>query len=386
MFRKTIVLLGLLSLIACTKEPITQIQQPLQITELRTADEVLQFAQQEMPEAFPPEEIARIKSLLNDEDMLEFRSGNTVTVPAGSVDALADAIAEAGEGGTVVLEAGTHTESAQLIIDSKVRIKGEEGSELTLHAPDILDYTASIQPGIITHGVGTLIEGISITPDVTIGGVGIWNTGNKAIVRECTFNGFQIAILNNGGNQFKVHHNDITSSDIWFTNEVADAYGVVIMNGNSCSITNNTVRQSVFGIWECVKGGICMGNETSGNFYGHILCKVPEAYIAYDGTVVGAAEPANHWIIALNNSHDNLYGGFVTIDGAYGNLLVANTASNNGSYDFDFVGDSERFGFLTPFTHDNRGYFKPEQTVKDCGTNNKLFGGTQVDIAADPCM
>ena len=175
MFRKTIVLLGLLSLIACTKEPITQIQQPLQITELRTADEVLQFAQQEMPEAFPPEEIARIKSLLNDEDMLEFRSGNTVTVPAGSVDALADAIAEAGEGGTVVLEAGTHTESAQLIIDSKVRIKGEEGSELTLHAPDILDYTASIQPGIITHGVGTLIEGISITPDVTIGGVGIWN-------------------------------------------------------------------------------------------------------------------------------------------------------------------------------------------------------------------
>ncbi|MEZ4897563.1 MAG: hypothetical protein R2806_12035 [Saprospiraceae bacterium] len=49
--------------------------------------------------------------------------------------------------------------------------------------------------------------------------------------RSC---GFQIAILNNGGNQFKVHHNDITSSDIWFTNEVADAY-VVIMNGNSCT-------------------------------------------------------------------------------------------------------------------------------------------------------
>ncbi|MEZ4897562.1 MAG: hypothetical protein R2806_12030 [Saprospiraceae bacterium] len=130
-----------------------------------------------------------------------------------------------------------------------------------------------------------------------------------------------------------------------------------------------------------------MGNETSGNFYGHILCKVPEAYIAYDGTVVTNCR--NRPItgsIALNNSHsDNLYGGFVTIDGAYGTGSQLHFPTIL-EFDFDFVGDSERFGFLTPFTHDNRGYFKPEQTVKDCGTNNKLFGGAQVDIAADPCM
>lgn len=386
MTKKTIVLLGLVSLFACSKEPIAKMEAPLQTTELRTPEQVLEFAQQEMPEIFTPEYIAQAKSQLKDDQQLEFRSGTTVSVPAGSTDALAAAIADAGEGGTVILEAGMHTETAQVTVETKVRIKGEDGAEMVLHALDILDYNTPIYPGILITADGVVIEGISFSPDVTIGGIGIWNEGNKMAVNNCVFNGFQVSLLNNGGIQWRVHHNDITSSDIWFSNELADAYGIINMNGHSASITNNNVRQSVFGIWECAQGGIAMGNETSGNFFGHILCKVPEAWIDYSGTLVGAAAPANHWIVALNNSHDNYYGGIVTIDGAYSNLLVANTTSNNANYDFEFVGDSERFGFLTPFTHDNRGYFKPGQTVKDCGVDNKINGGIQIDIEADPCF
>lgn len=57
-------------------------------------------------------------------------AGAQVTLPAGSVDALAAAIAAAGNNGTVIVESGMHVESAQVVINSRVSIVGEPGAVL----------------------------------------------------------------------------------------------------------------------------------------------------------------------------------------------------------------------------------------------------------------
>ena len=53
-----------------------------------------------------------------------------LTLPAGSVDQLAAAIAEAGPGGEVVLAAGIHKISGTVIVDIPVSIVGEDGAIL----------------------------------------------------------------------------------------------------------------------------------------------------------------------------------------------------------------------------------------------------------------
>jgi nitrous oxidase accessory protein NosD len=53
-----------------------------------------------------------------------------VVVPAGSVDELAAAIADAGPGGEVVLAAGHHKISGTVMVDIPVSIVGEEGAIL----------------------------------------------------------------------------------------------------------------------------------------------------------------------------------------------------------------------------------------------------------------
>ncbi|MEM9888690.1 MAG: hypothetical protein AAF849_22530 [Bacteroidota bacterium] len=78
--------------------------------------------------------------------------------------------------------------------------------------------------------------------------------------------------------------------------------------------------------------------------------------------------------------------GYLIIDGAAENYLVGNVAGNNGTYDFEFAGDSERFGFLTPTSVGNRAFISNEYTVKDCGIDNEITGGIVIGVADDPCF
>ena len=72
---------------------------------------------------------------------------------------------------------------------------------------------------------------------------------------------------------------------------------------------------------------------------------------------------------------------------AVNNLLQANSASNNALYDIELTGDSYRFGFLTPRSHDNTVKAAPfgNLKIKNCGDNNVVMGGQLVDNTADPC-
>ncbi|MEK7256045.1 MAG: hypothetical protein AAB316_14935, partial [Bacteroidota bacterium] len=73
-----------------------------------------------------------------------------VTVPAGSVDALAAAIAQVCINGTVTLAAGTHTENAGVTISKNVTIVGEDGAILKVKShletePDGITSAIAVQ-------------------------------------------------------------------------------------------------------------------------------------------------------------------------------------------------------------------------------------------------
>ena len=67
----------------------------------------------------------------------------TVTLAAGSVDGLAAAIAEAGPGGKVIIEAGLHRESGSVLINSPVSLIGEPNAIIESTTPT--DPMASLQ-------------------------------------------------------------------------------------------------------------------------------------------------------------------------------------------------------------------------------------------------
>ncbi|NJL77386.1 MAG: hypothetical protein HC892_22495, partial [Saprospiraceae bacterium] len=82
---------------------------------------------------------------------------------------------------------------------------------------------------------------------------------------------------------------------------------------------------------------------------------------------------------------DNLNVGFLVIDGAKNNYLSGNEGGNNGTYDFELAGDTERFGFFTPTSVGNRAIVGSAYTVKDCGLDNVVTGGIKIDTAVEPC-
>ena len=104
------------------------------------------------------------------------------------------------------------------------------------------------------------------------------------------------------------------------------------------------------------------------------------------GRPYGSAEPGSEWQVVNNYAAGN-YWGYLVIDGAHHNTLNNNAAAGNAVYDLEMVGDSLRFGFPTPPAHDNAaniGAYR-DMKVKDCGINNRIVGGTPVDITQDPC-
>ncbi len=104
------------------------------------------------------------------------------------------------------------------------------------------------------------------------------------------------------------------------------------------------------------------------------------------GEVIGAEFPATDWIAKWNNCTDNQWG-YLAIDGAMGCKMIHNDASNNAAYDVELAGDSERFGFFTPTSSNCTAIInEPQIVVKDCGLNNTVIGGTQVDTTLDPCF
>ena len=371
-------LVASLSFYSCSKDDKT----------LPTDNAVVNIAQVRQDVQKTMQEVEAIQGIRS----LETRSvAQFIVVPANSTNALAQAIQNAGEGGIVYLRTGLHTETARLRINQRVVLIGEDGAILkikTMPKPVNANGTQSLEVAIhVANAPRTLIQNIDIQPIDANGGAAILlENATESAVMNCTISKQQHGILVEKSDRLTLMRNKITITSLWQTGEIADAHGIVIINGTSAYVADNTISNALFGVWACDKYGTFERNTTTRNYIGLILCNVPaSSYVLPSGTLTGSATPATLWKTRNNTSTDNLTAGYLVIDGANNNILEGNQAARNGTYDIELTGDSYRFGFLTPRSFNNRVVVQGNQKVKNCGVNNTVIGGNLVNNSIDPC-
>lgn len=313
-----------------------------------------------------------------------------VNVPAGSVDAIEAAIAQAGDGGVVVLKRGVHTEHGTVTVDRRVAILGEPNTIVVSGAglpSTAIPFPTTPAFHITADGAG--ISGLAIQPASGDGSTAVLVEGaQNVLVFGNRITSYQVGVLVERGDRVRVWSNTIIATSLWQTGAIGDAYGIVVNNGVEASLLRNDISNALFGIWECDALGTCAFNTAHGNFLGIILCKVPAgSWLTPGGTAVGASQSATKWLTVLNRTQDNFAYGILGIDGANQCLVASNLSTGNGVYDVEFAGDSYRFGFLTPASFDNSflaGLY-PQTIVKNCGINNRILGGQLVDNTTHPC-
>ncbi len=316
-------------------------------------------------------------------------SGPVVEIPAGSVNALADAIAEAGEGGVVLLKSGQHHESGTVEINYKVSIVGETGATL-ISDTHPATTTGIMKPALFIHNApGVVIHGLHILPKGEIGGTAIFVENASGVhIYENKIEEHEFGVIVQKGDRASINKNTIVGSSGWLTGEIGVAEGILLVNGSFAEIKGNRISNTLLGIFASDRKGLLQGNELFGNFIGIVLCNVPLEIPTPGGEIVGSETNATKWIVRENRSHDNFDIGYLVIDGANNNLLVNNQAGNNGRYDIELAGETERFGFLAPTSRDSKVVLGKYSglTVKDCGVNDQITGdAVLVDTVADPC-
>lgn len=338
---------------------------------------------------FEASELKELDRLVkNPEDQLEFRDGHVVEVPADSEDALADAILEAGEGGTVLLKAGMHTESSTVVIPfHNLTLRGEEGAVLNVET-QVADVLGFADPAIyIFEAHNARVIGIDLQTSAPYGGTGILiQDSEKVLISQNAITGFQFGVMVNYADHARIMFNDVVTPIEWSTGELFATIGILVSNGINARIIGNSCSSSLFGIFSSDDRGLVLANTLNQNFIGLILCKmVGNGMVTPNNISVDAQISAQNWMVIYNTAEENGNIGYLVVDGANNNYLNNNFAANNTAYDIELAGESERFGFLTPPCFQNRVYVRSGQTVKDCGDNNFVRGGTAIDTSEDPC-
>ena len=315
--------------------------------------------------------------------------GNAIRVPAGSVDALGDAIQTAGPGGLVVVEAGVHFESASVEIGFPVVVLGERGAIVETGASRSPDYT-SIEAAFYVNDAGgtrpddrVIVSGLTIrAPAGTVGGYGflVEDTDDVAILYN-TVTGMQGGVALQDANDARILGNRIEV-------EPSDPdHGIVVINGVRAGVARNTITGAFFGLWACDRDGFLAFNDFRANTIGLIYCKVPSpGYALPSGDNRGADLSATNWYGAFNTSRQNAWG-YMVIDGSTDCTLAFNDAADNAFYDVHVVPDTEvLFGFCTPSAVNTTVVTLDDaDVIKDCGINSTIVGGTLVDPNVDPC-
>ncbi|MCB0521115.1 MAG: right-handed parallel beta-helix repeat-containing protein [Lewinellaceae bacterium] len=321
------------------------------------------------------------------------RSGCDWTeIPAGSVDALAAAIASACDNGVIYLRAGMHTENAVLTITKPVKIIGETGAVLRIHSeltpPDPTTGAFPVNPALhVLNAPGFLLQDIELQPSGADGGGALLlENSHQSGVMRCKFTNFQYSIAVQKSDRTTIMFNTVVSNGAWQAGG-PNAYGITIINGKSAYVSDNDVSNALFGIWACDRWGTAERNNTHGNAVGLILCNVPAALQFPDGFIGGSETPGTSWKVTNNTSTGNFDNGIMIIDGASNNRVWNNQVHGNGLFplagtaaDIESFDDSHLFGFLTPKAHDNYidATSDSATTIRNCGVNNTFAGGTAI--------
>ncbi len=309
----------------------------------------------------------------------------TVTVPAGSSDALAAAIAEAGENGTVILAAGMHTESATVMIPHRIRLRGEAGAVLVFDS-NPYEATGIIEVGLhVRDAPRTLIQNLEMRVAGTVGGAAIlFERSDFSAALRNKITDYQFGILIQYSDRVYAIRNEIAVSTLWQSGEISQSFGIIVINGVQVRIYSNKLSGGITGAWACDRNGYLAGNDLFGNLEGIILCRVPVEYNygLPNGDVMFAEFSGAGWSVFNNHAYDNIQFGYQIIDGANRNFIVKNKASNNGEASYEFAGETGRFGLPlpAPTTFENVAWLNKGDTYLDCGEGNRIYGGVFVEL------
>jgi nitrous oxidase accessory protein NosD len=317
-------------------------------------------------------------------------AANVVTLPAGSSNGLAAALVAAGPGGTVIVASGPHTESGTVTISQTVTLQGRPGAVILSTTSPVINFGDVLVPALHVRGASRVaIKGLELEPSGPFGGTAILvDDAADAIVSGNRIRRYQYSILLYDAARALVDGNVVESTTAWQTGQLPEALGIVAISGERIRITNNDTANGLFNIWACDRDGTLQGNRAHDGLIGYIMCKVPEgSWRLPGGEAIGAELSSTHWMARKNDASGNSDAGYLVIDGANNNMLVENTASSNGTYDLELAGDSYRFGFLTPASFQNTVRIGSAATmrVKNCGNDNSVFKGNQVDTDVDTC-
>ena len=312
-----------------------------------------------------------------------------IFLPANSTDKLQHAVNTVGANGVVVLMPGNHYESGTVTLSHRVAILGFPGAKIHsgVQNTSVVSY---VQPAIhILNASHTLVAGVSFVPSAGAedgGAVFLIENSNHVLTALNKSQGFQFGVILEKSNYNHIVGNQIITTSLWPT--LIEAHGITVINGKKANVRYNHISNSFFGVWACDEGGLFKDNYMDNSYLGLILCNVPAASFPLpSGQAVGSQTPGTKWTVVKNQSDNHVFAGYLVIDGANNNVLTNNKASGNGAYDIELVGDSYRFGFLTPSSYDNIVNDAGQNlTIKDCGNNNTVNGGNAVDITADPCF
>lgn len=312
------------------------------------------------------------------------KKAGRVHVPAGSNDALANAIAESGAGGRVVLAAGAHHESQTVVIPHRVTLVGEPGAKLIVDTQP-RSVVSTLDPALhVVDAPRVAIWGIAIEPKEDVGGTAILaERSPHLVVGRMQIREHQVGIAMHRTDHARLVHNTLAMST---APGIGFRQGVLIISGAHAMVASNTVSNATVGFFVSDEHGRLIGNEAFGNLLGFLICK-PNPQPAPNGDLLETEASATKWLLSLNDAHDNAWG-YLFINDANDNLMAPNNrASNNASYDIELAGATDRFGPLYPPTFENKVFSSdPNMTIKDCGIDNRVVGGTQVDTNADPCF
>lgn len=311
---------------------------------------------------------------------------STIRLTPSSNFSLAEAIVAAGPRGTVIVEAGTYSETS-VTISEPVTIIGEEGATIEFDSQVATTVPRVIDAGFhVKNTQHVKITGLEIQ-DSDAGSTAILIEGSEHISIEGNrITDFQYGVLVESANHSTVNGNLIGMSSGILSET---SFGILVVNGSSNQVRDNTASEATFGIFVSGDNGMLMNNTASNNFVGIILCNFPASIQLPDADMVsGSKVPATDWLAQGNTSTSNVSIGYLVIDGANNNTLTNNQGGDNGTYDIKLAGLGDFFGLPDlPATYDNVVNADGDQDVKikDCGTNNQVHGGDQVDIDVDTC-
>ncbi len=316
-------------------------------------------------------------------DFVTDRSGYWTEIPAGSVDALNAAIAEADEGGVIYLKAGMHTETDRVTINKQIKLIGEDGAVLKIASSDTV---STLNPAIyVLNAPGTAIQNLEILPlDDFFATTVIFENSDRSALLSCKISGFGIAAWVERSDRIAIIDNEISGAEYW---------AILVDNGRSAYIADNNIHDNGLGIWACDKWGTMDGNHFYNNGNGVLLCKFNVIFgqtTPNSSDPVGADFTCTGWKLRNNKFTDNQGAGLAVMDGSNHNLISnSNEYSGNVFYDIlipaDGYDDGDPNGLFIPAAYKNVIIATPDVLIKDCGIDNVINGGNLVDTTADPC-